>query len=105
MEIETNKVGDKSVMKFKGEMNIYFAVDLKNALLNAIDEYEEIEVDMSDVSEIDTTAFQLLMSLNHLMIRKEKKLVYSKASQEVEQAISLCGLGLALGYPGQLSDP
>lgn len=44
-----------------GEMTIYRAAELKALLLDAVDGQPQVDVDLSQVSEIDTAGVQLLM--------------------------------------------
>ena len=44
-----------------GEMTIYCAAEMKGELLSCIDRDTEVEIDLSEVSEMDTAGFQLLL--------------------------------------------
>lgn len=44
-----------------GAMTIYEAVKQKTALLKALKKYKKLDIDLSDVSEIDTAGVQLLI--------------------------------------------
>ena len=44
-----------------GEMTIYYAAEMKGELLPCIDRGAEVEIDLSEVSEMDTAGFQLLL--------------------------------------------
>ena|SRR3989338_2376755 len=44
-----------------GDMTIYHAEQMKGELLHCLDHNAEVEIDLSEVSEIDTAGFQLLL--------------------------------------------
>jgi len=44
-----------------GEMTIYCVAEMKGELLSCIDRDTEVEIDLSEVSEMDTAGFQLLL--------------------------------------------
>ena len=44
-----------------GEMTIYHAAEMKGELLPCIDSGTAVEIDLSEVSEMDTAGFQLLL--------------------------------------------
>ena len=49
------------VVVIEGEMTIWRAAELKQALLEPLDRAGPVEVDLSRVSEVDTAGVQLLM--------------------------------------------
>ncbi len=49
-----------------GEMTIYHAAEMKGELLPCLERGAEVEIDLSEVSEMDTAGFQLL-----LLIKRE----------------------------------
>lgn len=48
-------------MALLGEMNIYSAIEVKKAFLENIYASEEVSIDLSGVSELDTAGVQLLI--------------------------------------------
>ncbi|TXT20679.1 MAG: STAS domain-containing protein [Gallionellaceae bacterium] len=44
-----------------GEMTIYHAAEMKGELLLCLERGAEVEIDLSEVGEIDTAGFQLLL--------------------------------------------
>jgi anti-sigma B factor antagonist len=58
----------------EGEMTIYQAAELKGALLDGMRDGNEIEINLSDVSEMDTAGFQLLVLAKREAARHNKTL-------------------------------
>lgn len=61
MYSEVSKQGDCSVFQPVGDMNIYRASELKEKLYLTFMEGKEIVMDLSQVSEIDSSGIQLLI--------------------------------------------
>lgn len=57
-----------------GEMTIYHAAEIKGELLPCVDKWPELEIDLSEVSEIDTAGFQLLVLAKRAAVRSGKSL-------------------------------
>ncbi len=47
--------------RVSGEMTIYHAAEMKGELLPCLDRCAEVEINLSEVSEMDTAGFQLLL--------------------------------------------
>lgn len=60
----------------EGEMTIYQATELMGALLDGIsgDNEQEIEIDLSGVTEMDTAGFQLLVMTKREAVDRNKTL-------------------------------
>lgn len=82
-----------------GEMTIYSAAELKPALLQALGESEEIEIDLADISEIDTSGVQLLMLMKREAAAAGKVLKLAAHSPAVLEVFELLGLGNWFGDP------
>ncbi len=61
MTVSTEKVNGLCKMRIEGEMTIFNAVDLKKDLMDSLNECSEMEMDLSQVNEMDTTGLQLLI--------------------------------------------
>jgi len=61
MEINLEKEAELSRMEIVGEMSIYDAAELKHCVLDALDKCQTLEINLSQVSEIDTAGFQVLL--------------------------------------------
>ena len=75
-----------------GTMTIYDAVEHKKYLLNAFNNSDELEIDLSGVSEMDTAGVQLLVLLKREAFKEGKQVrlvAHSAASQEVLEVYNL----------------
>ena len=55
--------GGQFTLVVEGGMNIYMAVKLKRLLLDALQQHDRLEIDLSGVDEMDTAGLQLLILL------------------------------------------
>ena len=81
------------------DLTIYHAIDQKQRMLDALDATAELEVDLSQVGEIDTTGLQLLILLKKEAQRQDKRIVFVAHSQAVRAVIDFCNLAADLGDP------
>lgn len=85
------------------DLTIYNALALKEELLAAIKEHKTIELDLSQVGQIDTAGLQLLIFAKReaTQLKKEMRIVaHSKAVQEI---IDFCNLAADFGDPVVIS--
>ncbi len=68
MDIKVKRRKGLCKVQIEGEMTIYNSAELKKQLLKSLPKCSQIEIDLSQVSEMDTAGFQLLL------------LVYNEAS-------------------------
>lgn len=61
MQVGIEQVGNTVHLSPEGEMTIYHAAELKDKMLSAIRSGDEVEINLSGVSEMDTAGFQLLV--------------------------------------------
>lgn len=61
MSVEVTKNGDQCSVSIDGEMTINMAAVLKNEIFGKIAWAGDVSFDLSGVSEMDTSGFQLLM--------------------------------------------
>lgn len=83
----------------KGELDIFTAGTQRQLLLDAIDAGSEVEVDLSEVSEMDSAGLQLIVAAKREAARRHKPLRISGQSQAVLDILGLCDLS------GSLDDP
>jgi anti-anti-sigma factor len=99
MEIHSERNDGRLTLYPEGEMTIYQAVDLKSALLDALAQSDEIELDLSAVSELDTSGVQLLMLMKREAVAAGKALKLSGHSAAVLEVFEILGLGSWFGDP------
>ncbi|OYY95207.1 MAG: hypothetical protein B7Y41_01480 [Hydrogenophilales bacterium 28-61-23] len=99
MEIRSERNDGRLSLYPEGEMTIYHAADLKPALLDALGQSDAIELDLSAVSELDTSGVQLLMLMKREAVAAGKSLALSGHSPAVLEVFELLGLGGWFGDP------
>jgi anti-sigma B factor antagonist len=89
-----NAPGGRCKAVVRGNMTIYEAAADKTALLGALADAAELEIDMSSVAEMDTAGLQLLILVKResLKARKPLRLTgHSEASLDVLDRYNLAG--------------
>ncbi len=81
----------------EGEMTIYAVSNLREQIIPAVAEHEEIEIDLSRVTEIDAAGVQLMVAAKLEAILRSKTLRYVGHSKAVLDIIDLCDLGSFFG--------
>lgn len=99
MELHSERREACQCLHLAGEMTIYGAAELKPALLYALGHSEEIEIDLADISEIDTSGVQLLMLMKREAADAGKALRLVGHSPAVLEVFELLGLGNWFGDP------
>jgi anti-anti-sigma factor len=102
--IENQQQGDRLLARIEGEMTIYQAVEQHQALQQLIGSGKEIELDLSQVNEIDCAGLQLLLALKREAREADQSLHYANHSRQVAEIIQLFGLAGLFGDPILLSD-
>ena len=99
MEIRTERNDGRLTLHPEGEMTIYHAAELKPALLDALAQGDDIELDLSAVCELDTSGVQLLMLMKREAVAAGKALRLSGHSPAVLEVFELMGVGGWFGDP------
>lgn len=90
-------------LALEGEMTIYSAAARKTDLLAFLDSADELEINLAEVSEIDTAGLQLLVLIKQEAKRAGKKLHFSLHSKAVLELLELANLVALFGDPIVLS--
>ena len=80
-------------------MTIYSAAQTKESLLSAIAVSNGIELDLSQVSEIDAAGLQLLALVKNEAAAGNRRLQFVAHSQAVLELLELCNLSGVFGDP------
>lgn len=90
-----------SSLNIGGEFTIFTASDFKDRLLEAIDHCasQEIEVDLSEVSEIDSAGLQLMIMAKRRAVSQGKTIRFCRHSDPVLDLLDLCDLAGFFGDP------
>lgn len=86
-------------MRPEGELTIYTASDTKNLLVEALAKHREIEIDLSQVTEIDTAGMQLLILAKKEATRNQLQVRFTDHSPAVIDAMELLDLTGFFGDP------
>ncbi len=82
-----------------GELTIFPAAATHQCLLAAITDGKEIEVDLSQVGEIDTAGLQLMVAAKHEALAHGKVLRFTGHSPTVRDLLDLANLAGFFGDP------
>lgn len=82
-----------------GELTIYTALELKDELLAGLSASEELELDLSEVGEIDAAGLQLLVMIKQQAAVSGKALRFTRHSPVVLELLDLSGLAGFFGDP------
>ncbi|WP_346210308.1 STAS domain-containing protein [Aeromonas salmonicida] len=97
LHIETGE--HKTLVKISGEMTIYTAAELKQALTPLLYRQQALELDLSEVSEMDSAGLQLLLAAKKTMQQGDSPLHLVMHSHAVLDALELCQLAAFFGDP------
>ncbi len=89
--------GATSSLRIDGEMTIYRAAELKQALLAPLDGGASLDVDLSGVTEFDTAGVQLLILASHEARNRGLALRLIAESSVVADVLRLFGLYACFG--------
>ena len=82
-----------------GEMTIYTAAEQKSQLLSFIESGQALEINLSQVSELDTAGTQLLILAKQEAAAAKKNLRYVMHSNAVLDVLELANLTTEFGDP------
>lgn len=86
-------------------LTIYEAAENRRALLDALGRCAELEIDLSEVSDLDTAGIQLLVLTKREASRAGKAVRLVAHSSATIEVIDLFGLGSFFGDPPMSSAP
>ncbi len=89
---ETVIESDSSKLSLDATLNIQNVTQLQEKLLSALHANEQLEIDASAVSSVDTASMQLLVILKQEAIKNNKELVFDFPSDKFIEAAELLGI-------------
>ncbi|MBW7957704.1 MAG: STAS domain-containing protein [Deltaproteobacteria bacterium] len=92
MPVRIEKDGENGSISVEGEMNIYHAQELKDGLMRAMDGEDSVSLDLSRVSEMDSSGLQLVLLAWREADRKGAPFRLIGASTPVDDVLSLFDL-------------
>ncbi|HIJ59003.1 MAG TPA: STAS domain-containing protein [Nitrospirae bacterium] len=88
--VQIEKKSDKVIVTIDGEMNIFNAQEITNSLKNPdIFSLSTLEIDLSMVSEIDSSGFQIIVALKKQCESEGKGFVIKDKSDAVNTLMEL----------------
>ncbi|SFM96780.1 anti-anti-sigma factor [Formivibrio citricus] len=97
MEIQIEERESERVLALRGEVNIYHAAQLRDALLAELNAQSEIGLDLEHVSEMDTSAIQIVVALLRTAADQGKLARVVKVGSAAANIIRFCNLQDELG--------
>ena len=88
-----------SQLSINEDLTIYHALEHKQKLLDALAATSDLELDLSQVSEMDTAGLQLLIMLKKEALRTGKRVSIVAHSQAVRAVIDFCNMATEFGDP------
>jgi anti-anti-sigma factor len=88
-----------SVLALAGDLTIHEAQELKSVLVRFVTESKAPEIDLLNVTAIDTAGLQLLLLIGREATRTGKTLKWLGFSLAVEELLELLNLSDQLGRP------
>lgn len=82
-----------------GDLNIFNAAEQKQRLLAALEAGNEVEVNLSEVSEIDSAGIQVMVAAKREAANRNTLLRFTDHSPAVFDILELCDLAGHLGDP------
>ena len=83
----------------EGDMTIYSAMEMRGELQKLLDKCESMEFDLSGISELDTSGFQLLLQMKKQSNAAGKEVLLSSHSPAVLEVLELYGMEDYFGDP------
>jgi anti-anti-sigma factor len=100
LTIRVAQQGNELVVRAAGELDIASAKSLEEELLSAIEGgASAINLDLGDLSFIDSTGLRVLLQAGELTVRNGKRFEIVKASRRMREAWEMSGLESAFPLP------
>jgi anti-anti-sigma factor len=83
----------------EGELTIFTAADLKAQLVAALETSPELEINLSQISEMDSAGLQLLIAAKNECQAKNGSLRLTGHSPAVMEVLDICNMAAFFGDP------
>jgi anti-anti-sigma factor len=80
-----------------GELTIYTAANEKLLLQDFLESDDDLELNLSQVSEMDSAGLQVLILMKQEAVRRNKKLQYTMHSKAVLDVLEMCNMTATFG--------
>jgi anti-anti-sigma factor len=93
MEPEQDLIATHGALRVQGEMTIYRASEVAQTLFAAVRAHDgDVSLDLSEVSEFDTTGLQLVLMARRLAEANGHRLEVVQPSECVSEVLTLCNV-------------
>jgi anti-anti-sigma factor len=92
MNVIVEKTDGLSRLQIEGEMTVFHAAELKKDLLDNLAGCSKLDIDLSQVSEMDTAGFQLLFLIKREAGISDKPMRITAHSPATLSALKLYGM-------------
>lgn len=99
MKSDSTYTSNVKVWKTVGEMTVYSAAENKESIMDALRAATVLEIDLTAVTEIDSSGLQLLVLAKREAERQQKSVKITGHSEAVIDAFDLCKLSGYFGDP------
>jgi anti-sigma B factor antagonist len=98
LSIVTSVNGESRVIRVSGEVDVSNKDELNAAIASAQSEgTQEVEVDLSEVSYIDSSGIGVLVAAAHRATDEDRRFFVSHPQRNVARVLSMLGMGAELG--------
>jgi len=88
----TEKDDGVATLDLEGDLTIYVADKFNQAMNTYLEKYRHIDVDMSQVSELDTSCYQVLLRAKLMSLQSGREMNVTSISDEAKQVFDLYNL-------------
>lgn len=92
MKIKTKHASGKSNVTIQGEMLLPNAAELRKKLLDVLEDEKSISLDLSDVNDVDTSCYQIIVQLKQECTANGKDFAISSMSNPFRDIVSIYGM-------------
>lgn len=94
-----NSTANTGRLAIDRDMTIYHAEALKSELMDMLEHHQAIELDLSQIAEIDTSGVQLLMLAKRESLKQRKELRIVAHSPAVSELMDFYNIAAYFGDP------
>ena len=99
MDINAQQVNGICTLQMEGELTIYHGQEIRDGLIEHLAANNEIELNLSGITEMDTAGFQLLLAAKREGTRRGKIVRFVSHSQATLDVIDLYSMAAQFGDP------
>lgn len=86
-------------LRLEGELAIYRAAEIKSELLAALEQFPVLEINLAEVTELDTAGVQILLLIKRAAEACDRQVRLVAHSDAVAEAFELLNLAPCFGDP------